>query len=151
MNNNNNVTKRLSYDTPNYKNKKSYQDSLSPDDIKEKLEEYRQVDNINDITINTHLRYFTVDLKTGEKHFRLGGFLTKIDKEYVILSNGKLRWSVQIKNSIFFEKMSFADLKKELTNTIRLKYENEIQTLIDENKKLKNTLKEVKKEVKKRT
>ena len=142
------TTKRLTYDTQNYKNKKSYQDSLSPDEIKQKLEEYRLVDDVLVVPLNTHLRYFTIDPKTGDKSFRLGGFLTKIDKEYIILSNGKLRWSVQLKNTVFFEKMTFTDLKKDLTDSIKKKYEDEIDQLMEENKKLKNTLKEVKKEIK---
>ena len=96
MNNNNNKTKRLTKDDEKTKN--SMQKNLSPDDIKEKLEEYKRVDDISVVSLNAHLRYFTTD-KSGNKNFRLGGFLTKIDKEkgYMILSNGNVSWSVQIK------------------------------------------------------
>ena len=100
------ITQRLTRDTKYAKTKKSYQETLSPDDIKQKLEEYKQVDDIKTISLNTHVRYFTINTKTGEKQFRLGGFITKIDDAYVILSNNNLSWSVQIKNSIFFVKMS---------------------------------------------
>lgn len=143
-----NITKRLSRDSGYVKQKKSYQENLSPDEIKEKLEEYSQVDNIDDVSLNSHIRYFTVNLKTGKKQFRLGGFLTKIDKDYVVLSNGQLSWSVQKKNTVFFRKMSFQEMKEELKQKIKKAYEAEIKNLKDEIKKLKDTLKKVKKQLK---
>lgn len=145
------MTKRLSRDTQYKKTTKSYQEKLSPDEIKEKLEEYKQVDNIDDIPLNTHLRYFMIDIKTGKKSFRLGGFLTKIQDEYVVLSNGNLSWSVQKKNNIFFQKMTFEDLKDELIEKITKKFEKKIQDLVNENNKLKETLKEVKKTIRKKS
>ena len=148
--NKNQITKRLSRDTTYTKTKKSYQDNLSPDEIKKKLEEYKQVDNIKEVPLNSHLRYFTFNPKTGKKQFRLGGFLTKIDKEYVVLSNGSLSWSVQIKNTVFFEKMNFTDLKEELMEKIGAKYEKELKKLKEENIKLRETLKQVKKQLRKR-
>lgn len=143
------VTKRLTRDTTYNKTKKSYQDNLSPDEIKQKLEEYSQVDDIDEVPLNSHLRYFTINVKTGKKLFRLGGFLTKIDKEYVVLSNGTLSWSVQKKNNIFFRKMTFQELKEELIKKIKKGYETEIKKIKSENKKLKETLKKVKKQLKK--
>ena len=136
-------TNRLSND--DNKPKTTYQDKLTPKEIKEKLEEYKKVDDISTVSLNAHLRYFTVNDK-GEKQFRLGGFLTKIDieKGYVVLSNGKLSWSVQLKNTIFFQKMTFQELKKELKEDIEKKYKEDLRVLKDENKKLKNALKEIK-------
>ena len=103
----NNNTKRLTVDK--VKTQNSYQNKLSPKEIKEKLEEYKKVEDISKVSLNSHLRYFTINEKSGEKQFRLGGFLTKIDsdKGYLILSNGNLSWSVQLKDSIFFQKMTF--------------------------------------------
>jgi hypothetical protein len=147
---NKNITKRLSRDTSYKKTAKSYQDKLSPDEIKQKLEEYKQVEDIDEINLNSHLRYFSFNPKTGKKQFRLGGILTKIDKEYVILSNGNLSWSVQKKNTVFFVKMNFTDLKNELIEKISRKFEKKIKKLNDENIALKETLKKVKKELKKK-
>ena len=144
------ITKRLSRDNNYNKNKQSYQDSLSPDEIKKKLEEYKQVDDISLIPLNTHLRYFTINPENNEKQFRLGGFLTKFDEKYVILANGKLSWSVQVKNTIFFQKMTFTELKNELTLKISKHFDKQLEELKDENKKMKNILKQVKKEVKKK-
>jgi hypothetical protein len=144
-----NITTRLSRDTTYKKKNNSYQNNLSPNEIKKKLEEYQQVESIYDVDLNTHLRYFTLD-KNGKKQFRLGGFLTKINKEnkYVILSNGKLSWSVQIEDSIFFKKVSFSELKEEIIEKATKKYISKIKALEEENIKLKRTLKEVKLHIK---
>jgi hypothetical protein len=141
-------TKRLTNDAQ--KSTNSYQDKLSPEDIKEKLEEYKKVEDITKVSLNAHLRYFTINEKTGDKQFRLGGFLNKLDndKGYVVLSNGTLSWSVQIKNSIFFKKMSFQELRKEIVENVEKLYIEEIKNLKNENKKLKDTLKEIKAETK---
>lgn len=142
------ITKRLSRDTTYKKTNKSYQEKLSPDEIKKKLEEYKQIDDIKEVSLNSHLRYFSFNPKTGEKQFRLGGFLTKIDKDYVILSNGNFSWSVQIKDSVFFQKLTFQELKEELKEEISLKYKNKISKLVEENNNLKHILKKVKKQLK---
>lgn len=138
-------TKRLNYKDGN----KSYQDSLSPADIKKKLEEYKQVDDIDDVNIGTHLRYFTFNPSTGQKQFRLGGFLSKLDTDYIVMNNGDLSWSVQKDKTVFFKKLSFNDLKEEMIEKISKKYEKKITELTEENQKLKNTLKSIKKEIKK--
>jgi len=148
---NNNVTKRLTRDKSYSRPKKTYQDNLSPNEIKKKLEEYKQVENIKNVELNTHLRYFVLDKKTGKKQFRLGGFLNKIDKDlkFVVLSNGKFSWSAQIADSIFFQKLSFNELKLEIINETSKKYKNIINSLEEEVKTLKLTLKEIKKRLKK--
>tara|TARA_E500000178_G_scaffold162511_1_gene162048 strand:+ start:421 stop:867 length:447 start_codon:yes stop_codon:yes gene_type:complete len=146
----NSKTKRLTKDDEKTKN--SIQKNLSPEEIKEKLEEYKRVENVETLALNAHLRYFNTD-KNGNKNFRLGGFLTKIDKDkgYMILSNGNVSWSVQIKDSIFFQKMNFKDLKDELTRNIEEGFKKEIKDLKKENKKLKDTIIEIKNEVKKKS
>lgn len=139
-----NTTKRLNYKDGN----KSYQDSLSPAEIKKKLEEYQQVEDIDDVQIGTHLRYFTFNPSTGKKQFRLGGFLSKLDKDYIVMNNGELSWSVQKDKTVFFKKVSFGELKEEIIEKISKKYEKKIIELTDENTKLKNALKNIKKQLK---
>ena len=133
------ITKRLSRDTSYQRPKKTYQDKLTPDEIEEKLEEYIKVEDINKVPLNSHMRYFTLNDKTGKKEFRLGGFLTNRDQsdKYVILSNGNISWSVQTLNSIFFKKMTIKELKQE--------YEDKIEKLESENSKLKKALLKYKK------
>ena len=141
-------TKRLTADNEYKKVGKSMQQGLSPDEIKEKLKEYTPLETIDDTPVNSHIRYFTID-NNGKKQFRLGGFLTKIDKDYVVLSNGKLSWSVQKKNSIFFKKMSYDELKEELIEKISNKFEKKLLSLEKENETLKSALKDIKKTIKK--
>jgi hypothetical protein len=143
-----NTTKRLSADSEYKKTGKTIQQSLSPDEIKEKLKEYIPLETIDEAQLNSHIRYFSIDNK-GKKQFRLGGFLTKLDTDYVVLSNGKLSWSVQKKNSIFFKKMSYDELKEELIEKISNKFEKKIVSLEKENESLKTTLKDIKRTIKK--
>ena len=141
------ITKRLSRDTSYTKKKKFYQETLSPAEIKKKLEEYKQVDDITKLEIGVHLRYFTINKKTGEKQFRLGGFLSKMDPQYryIILQNGTLSWSVQLENTVLFQKMTFSKLKEEIIQKVAKKYEKKLQKLEEENNNLKSALKEIKK------
>jgi hypothetical protein len=74
--------------------KKTYTDTLQTNAaMKEKLKNYVQVDDIEDVNITTHVRYVT--LKDGQQRFCLGGLLRKIHPKYVVLSNGTFSWSVQ--------------------------------------------------------
>ncbi len=143
------MTKRLSTDTNYKKVGKSYQDNLSPDEIKQKLEEYKPVYDISNVPLNSHIRYFIFDPKTNKKQFRLGGFLTKIEKDYIVLSNGSLSWSVQKKTSVFYQKMSLQEIKQEIISTVSKTMGKKLEQLKEENRLLKQTLKDVKKTVRK--
>lgn len=61
--------------------------------ILEKLKDYEEVDDITKVPLNTHIRYIV--FQNGKSKFRLGGFLKIIKDEYLVLSNGKVTWSVQ--------------------------------------------------------
>lgn len=148
------ITKRLSRDM-NYKQpEKTYQQSLTIDEISTKLQNYEKVDkdNIFKIPLNTHVRYFTKNPKTGVKEFRLGGIITKFgdNNQYVVLSNGKFSWSVQINNSVFYKKLTINEIKQNVkTETLKdIKKENKdtksMNDILEENKKLKSLLKEIK-------
>ena len=130
-----NKTKRLARDTNYNRPKKTYQDTLTNDEIKEKLKEYKKVTDIRKVVIGTHLRYFTKD-KDNNKVFRLGGFLTKFgeDYKYVILSNGQISWSVQNNaNTDFWAKMN----NKEIIETVEDTKTEEAKNIEDKYKKLK--------------
>lgn len=141
------MTKRLSVDK-NYKRpEQTYQDKLTNAEIKEKLKEYKKVENIKFVSIGTHIRYFAIDPKTKERVFRLGGNLNKIDPEgrYVILSNGSATWSVQIPNTLFYQKMTEAEFKEELKKELKKQIlTEESSTSIDDLKKeIKNLTKKL--------
>ena len=99
----NQPTTRLSRNLDKYERpKKTYQDTLTPEDMRERLINYEKVDNIDFVPVNTHVRYMIKDKKSGKSLFRLGGFLTKKNPSYVILSNGKFTWSVDRANATQF-------------------------------------------------
>lgn len=115
--------------------KKTFTENLNEDDINNMLEDYRKVENIYQVPLNTHMRYFTTI--NGKKKFRTGGSLVHNQglPKYVMLSNGKNSWPVQVKDTIFFSKMSTTDIKEE--------YEAELDELEQENKMLRKQLHEL--------
>jgi len=140
-------TRRLSRDTSYKSNNDSYQSKLTKEDIAKKLEDYVRVESnkVTTLPLNTHLRYFTINPKTGEKNFRLGGYLTKVgdNNEYVILSNNELSWSVQLATTIFYRKLNQVEIKDQLQTEIENDHKKQMQLLKDENKKLKKIIKEI--------
>jgi hypothetical protein len=134
---NSTITKRISRKNNYNNNNKTFQETLSNEQIKKYLNDYKKVDDISKIGISTHLRYFTLDSKTNKQLFRLGGYLNKFgdNGEYIILSNGDLSWSVQIKNSTFYKKMTDQELKEELKQEILTETQETIINELDDLKK----------------
>ncbi len=150
---NNKPNKRLTNDK-NYKRPdKTYQDTLTNQEIKEKLKEYKKCNDIRSVSIGTHVRYFIIDTNTKEKTFRLGGTLNKIDPEgrFVILGNGSLSWSVQIPGTQFWQKLTELEFKEELKKEIKKELAatdeiSSIDPIIEkENKDLKKEIKNLQK------
>jgi hypothetical protein len=134
-------------DAPKYK-KNNYErpattftDQLSAEQIKERLEDYSKVDDIYKVPLGVHLRYFIN--KDGQMLFRMGGQLHKNTglPDYVILSNGASQWSVQVKNTIFWRKMTSNEIKED--------YQTSLETLKSKYDKLKEENKLLKEKVKK--
>ena len=140
------ITKRLANDTNKQDN--SYQSSLTKEQIIKKLDGYTRVESnkLHKVPLNTHIRYFVVNPKTNDKQFRLGGFLTKFgdNNEYIVLSNGKFSWSVQLANTIFYKKMSKDEMKEQIATEVEDDIRVKMEKLMKENKKLKDTIKEIK-------
>jgi hypothetical protein len=114
----NNKSTRLNKDTYN-KPSETYTERLTKDDIKEQLKDYVKVDDIKTVPLGTHLRYFTV--VGGKQVFRLGGYMINNNglPNYIVLSNGKMTWSVQTKNAVFFRKLSVNEIKKEVVESCK--------------------------------
>ena len=122
------------------------QDNLTQDDINLLLEEYTEIENINELIIGQHIRYYIIkkDNKGNEhKLFRMGGNIIKIDidKKYVVLSNKRITWSVQLDNTIIYKKMTSQDIKEFYENELDNK-EIEIDKYKTSINKLKKLLKE---------
>ena len=121
----------------------TYTDKLSKIQVKELLIDYEQIktlQQLQNIPPGSHLRYF--EYKDGELKFRTGGILTVVSgiPEYLILSSGKVSWSVQIKKCIFFKRITIKQVREEFQKKI---YEDSatitgLQALLkDANKKIK--------------
>ncbi len=135
----------------NYKRPEiTYTDKLSKSQIKELLIDYERVTDIKDlekIPPGTHLRYF--EMKNKELKFRTGGVLTVNSglPDYIILSNGKLSWSVQVATCIFFRRITIKQIREEYD---KLLFKNDAtirgqQALLSEQTtKIKDLLKEIK-------
>lgn len=111
----------------------TFTDQLSKEQIEEKLEDYKKVDDIFKVPLGVHLRYFSNI--NGKMVFRMGGLLHKNTglPDYVILSTnptGKPGWSVQVKDTLFYRKMTLQEIK--------IEYQSIIDELIGKNKKLKD-------------
>lgn len=102
--------KGLGSDKTYVRPKTTMTEKLTAEEISEKLQGYVKVDDIEDVPINTHLRYFVT--KDGKTEFKLGGFLHRKDNadKYVRLSNGKVSWSVQTATATFYRKLSQTEL-----------------------------------------
>ena len=103
--------------------------------------DYEKVDDLNNIPIGTHIRYF--EDKDGELKFRTGGILTikKGLPVYCILKNQNVSWSVQIKKCIFFRRITIKEVKQEYENKLieKEKELNELRSYIrDLRKQLKS-------------
>jgi len=136
--------------------KKTLTDKLSAEEIKNKLEDYIEVEDISKVPLNSHLRYFTEKYdekkKKSSKVFRLGGFLVNKNNydKYVVLSNvpdtgvinnNRKTWSVNTKKSIFYRKQTMDEIKED--------YKDELEELYDEVDKLKKQIKKLTAENKK--
>jgi hypothetical protein len=114
----------------------TYTDQLSKEEIQDKLADYSKVEDIYKVPLGVHLRYFVK--KDGQMLFRMGGQLFKNNglPEYVILKSGtNAQWSVQIKDTVFYRKMTIIEIKQEYEDIIKKKNEK-IQALKEKLKKL---------------
>ena len=117
-------SKKIGADKSYKRPKVTHTEKLTADEIAEKLQGYEKVDDIAEVPLNTHLRYFTKE-KDGTQLFRSGGFLknkTNAEK-YVYLTNGKIDWVVQTATATFFSKMS----QKEEIAAIHRQYQKKLE------------------------
>ena len=127
----NNKYKKNGFERPEV----TYTDQLSKEEIQDKLADYSRVDDIYKVPLGVHLRYFIK--KDGQMLFRMGGQLFKNNglPDYVILKSGNnAQWSVQIKDTIFYRKMTSTEIKEEYEEIIKKKNEK-IQMLKEKLKK----------------
>ena len=126
-------------DDKSYKRPKhTLQETLSSEEINNKLQGYERVQNISEVPLNTHIRYFSYE--NGNYVFRLGGFLKNKQNsdKYVVLTNGKIKWTVQVPNTIFYKKMSHSEEIEAIHEMYRKKLEEKDRIIL----KLKKFIKD---------
>lgn len=100
-----------------------------PERQQQLLENYIEAENIDMVSIGTHVRYYIFDTRLEEPEyvFRLGGLLAKKDTGYVVLSNGSLSWSVpkqsehagKIFKTKFFRVLNPTETQQKRADTMR--------------------------------
>tara|TARA_B110000977_G_C11073257_1_gene490286 strand:+ start:1303 stop:1818 length:516 start_codon:yes stop_codon:yes gene_type:complete len=121
----------------------TYQDSIqNKKDMLEKLQNYERLDDIEDVSLKTHIRYVTLSKETPRKQvFRLGGILEAIHPKYIQLSNGTFKWSVQryhYNDGDVSETSTVSD--EPMFETIFWKYLSKEERLSNESKSLNDTI-----------
>lgn len=125
----------------------SIQQKLSDQEIKELMEQYTRINDINTIPLYSNIRYFSLKDKEGNpcRLFRFGGILTKKDTEkgYIVLantlqnSNGRKRtWCVQLNAAELYRKKTAKDIVDEFIEP----YNEVIKQLINNQKILENEI-----------
>lgn len=142
-------TKRLNSANSNYKRPEiTYTDTLQTKElIREKLKGYVKVDNIEHVSLKTHVRYIIFDKKSSSWKFRTGGIIAKTHPKYIVLANGnKQSWSVQREVEVddgesIYETQFYKVLSIEQRNEMKFREQlEEIRKLKDENKLLKKNI-----------
>jgi hypothetical protein len=108
----------------NLKQKRRRVKEYSKDEIEELLENYVRVDNIDEIPVNCHIRYVTLD-SSKKQCFRDGGRLVYTTDKSVCLSRGSFKWYVK---KLHFE---FPDDKEPIFETIFWKKRDYMDDLLD--------------------
>lgn len=108
----------------------TFTDRLSKKEIANMLIDYEKVSDLTNVPLGTHIRY--ISIINGESKFRIGGTLMiKNLPDYIILSNGTTKWSVQTKDTTFFKHMNIKEIK------------DEFNTIIDDKDRTIKALKEI--------
>lgn len=139
----------------NEEEKKTFTSNLTKDEINEKLQDYKLVDDISKVPIGTHLRYFI--MKDGVKLFRMGGNLKRnldLPKFIVLVNAVNTEWTVQVKDTTFYKKMTLKEIKEEYDKIINelhekiKKYKTKIEERDNTIIELQDTIKKIKSKTK---
>ena len=85
-----------------------YEDELNK--YKDILEDYRYVDEVDELRIGSYIRYFVLKKEKGGEELKLmrGGFIADIiaSKENIMIlcKNNNIFWKIKINNCVIFQK-----------------------------------------------
>jgi len=129
------IKKYEEYERPNI----TYTDTLSKDEIMELLQDFEKVEDIDKIKLGTYISY--IDHTDNKVSFRIGGMIIQNKPEYLVLMSGRTNFSVQKTNKIFFRRLNYIELKKEMEKNI-----NEYKQIIEQkNQQIKELVLYIKK------
>jgi hypothetical protein len=90
----------------------TFTDKLTKTEIENLLDDYEKVLDFDNLIVGDHIRYFKKE--NNKLKFRMGGVLVnKVLPKYIVLTNGKKPWSVQLESAILYKKMSNKKIRSE--------------------------------------
>ena len=85
---------------------------ISPDEVEQRLLNYEQITDCSELIFGDHLQYFEV-LADGKYKYKPGGrLIVNAAPVYIVLTNGRTNWSVQLDRHIIFREISVAKIKE---------------------------------------
>ncbi len=105
------------------KPEKTATDLLSPEEIKKRINNYEQVsgDAVADIVPDTRVQYFEVMEDKSFKYKPGGVVIVNKYPDYMVLSNGRRNWSVQLINHVIFKEIDIDVIKSNYDTLIASK------------------------------
>jgi len=102
-----------------YKKSKKEKKKLTQDEIEKQLDDYIEVKDLNTVPMGAHIKYFKKD-NIGDDKYRVGGFLMhkKGLPSYIVLTNGKINWSVQVDDNKFYRRLTMDEVKADYEQCI---------------------------------
>jgi polyhydroxyalkanoate synthesis regulator phasin len=117
-------------------------DFLSPEQIKKRMENYERVEenNFHKLYRGQKIKYFEFIQNENKFRYRPGGSLVaNKSPDYIVLTNGKQNWSVQLEKSIIFKERNISEIISKYEDLIVLR-DGEIMKLNENNLELKKQI-----------
>lgn len=117
---------------------------LSPEEIKIRLKNFHKIkpENIINLPIYTHIQYFQVSNDNKFKYRTGGTLIVNKAPVFLVLSNGRKNWSVQLDSHIIFANKDIDIISEEYEKKL-LDKDKKIKHLTVYIKKLKKIIKEL--------
>jgi hypothetical protein len=112
---------------------KTFQKSLTQDEINDLLDGYKKTD-FDDLLKGHNVRYYSIDKNTNEMVFRTGGTIIIMYTTYVILSNSGKTWPVKKENVIFYQQRPIGIVVKELKEEFAIEKRDLMKEIVKRDK-----------------
>lgn len=98
-------------------------DMLTSEEIKDRLKNYERVnkEDSDKIVPGTRVQYFE-ELKDGSLKYRPGGtMIVNKSPTYMVMSNGRITWSIQLEKIFLFKEKDYDTLKRDYEEKLKEK------------------------------